>query len=196
MASIVGLTHDGLGDSLLGGFLDMNADGFADFAIAGSLSDNATTDCGTLKFYSLFPSTSSTYCTSKTNSLGCTPAIAGTGTPSVSSPNAFAVTCSNVINNKNGLMIYSHQPTAVAFQGGYLCVNTPTTRTFQQNSGGTLTGSDCTGTFGVDFNGQIDGGLDPTLVAGAEIFCQYWSRDPQSPSQTSLSNALRFVINP
>ena len=39
-------------------------------------------------------------------------------------------------------------------------------------------------------------GADPSLGAGAEVFAQFWSRDPASPSHTSLSNALRFVINP
>ena len=38
--------------------------------------------------------------------------------------------------------------------------------------------------------------VDPTLVVGAEVFCQQWSRDAASPSATSLSNALRFLVNP
>jgi hypothetical protein len=48
----------------------------------------------------------------------------------------------------------------------------------------------------LDFNARIQSGIDASLIAGAEAFTQYWSRDPQSPSATSLSNALRFVINP
>ena len=39
-------------------------------------------------------------------------------------------------------------------------------------------------------------GTDPSLVAGAELYAQWWSRDPGSPSHTSLSNALRFLLSP
>jgi hypothetical protein len=39
-------------------------------------------------------------------------------------------------------------------------------------------------------------GFDPALPAGSEIYGQYWARDPATPSHTSLSNAIRFVINP
>jgi hypothetical protein len=63
-------------------------------------------------------------------------------------------------------------------------------------SGGSTSGSDCTGTYSFDFNALIQSGFDPSLVAGAEIYAQYWSRDPSSASHTSLSNALRFLINP
>jgi hypothetical protein len=84
----------------------------------------------------------------------------------------------------------------VPFQGGTLCVKQPTHRTPIQNSGGSATGSDCTGYFNMDFNALIQSGIDPNLVAGAEVFCQYWSRDSASPSTTSLSNGLRFLVAP
>jgi hypothetical protein len=63
------------------------------------------------------------YCTAKTNSLGCVPAVGSSGTP-------------------------------------------------------------------------VRSGIDPALVAGANAYCQFWSRDPQSPSTTGLSNALRAHIQP
>jgi hypothetical protein len=69
-------------------------------------------------------------------------------------------------------------------------------RVGMQSSGGSTTGIDCSGTFHFDFNGHIDSHADPSLVVGAEIFDQWWSRDPASPAGSSLSNALRFVINP
>jgi hypothetical protein len=77
-----------------------------------------------------------------------------------------------------------------------LCVKSPIRRTASQNSGGSASGSDCTGAFSFNFNARIQSGVDPTLVVGSEVFCQYWSRDTASPSTTSLSNALRFVIDP
>jgi hypothetical protein len=91
---------------------------------------------------------------------------------------------------------YGFLPNAVPFQGGVLCVKPPTVRTAVQNSGGSPGGSDCTGTFALDSNARIQGGVDPQLVAGQGVFGQYWSRDPMSPSTTSLTDASNFLINP
>jgi hypothetical protein len=191
-----GASGDGLGDTVLGGFDDLDGDGFLDFAIAGSFSDNPTPDGGVVKCMRLFPVAPGTYCTAKPNSQGCFPGITFTGSPSVASSSAFDVRCSNLINNKPGILIYSHKPSATAFQGGFLCVTSTIKRVGMQSSGGSTTGIDCSGTFHFDFNAHIDSHADPSLVVGAEIFDQWWSRDPASPAGSSLSNALRFVINP
>jgi hypothetical protein len=164
--------------------------------VAGSRSDVAGADCGTVKAYRLFPVAPVTYCTGKLNSLGCTPSISFSGSPSASSLAPYLVTCSSVISQKSGLLMYSHASHAAAFQGGTLCVRPPIRRTAQQNSGGSAGGNDCSGSFGFDFNARIQSGVDPALVIGAEVFGQYWSRDSVSPSTTSLSNAIRFLINP
>ncbi|MCK6447960.1 MAG: hypothetical protein L6Q99_16325 [Planctomycetes bacterium] len=134
------------------------------------------------------------YCTSKFNSLLCQPVIASTGTPSASSPAAFDITASQFLNKKFGLLFYGSQANGAPFQGGHLCVKLPIVRTSVQNSGGSASGSDCTGAFSYDFNALIQGGSDPSLVVGATIFAQYWGRDPQDAFTTSLSNALRFTI--
>lgn len=55
LIGFTGASTDRLGDALLGGFLDLNADGFPEFAVAGSLSDNSTTDCGTLSLFQSDP---------------------------------------------------------------------------------------------------------------------------------------------
>jgi hypothetical protein len=196
MGYLSGNAKDGLGYALLGGVLDMNADGFPEFAVAGPLSDNSTVDCGTLKFYSLFPTAASTYCTAKTNSLGCTPAIGSSGTASANPSTAFSISCANVINQTSGLFFYAHLPAATAFQGGTLCVKPPLKRTAVLSSGGSASGTDCTGLITYDFAARIHSGVDPTLVAGAEVFVQCWSRDSASPSTTSLSSGVRFLINP
>jgi hypothetical protein len=122
--------------------------------------------------------------------------MGATGTASATSAAPFLVTCSSVLNQVSGLLIYSHSPSAAPFQGGTLCVSTPLKRTSTQTSGGTVGGPDCSGTFGFDFNAHIQSGVDPTLVASSEVFCQYWSRDPASASTTSLSNGLHFLLNP
>ncbi len=196
LATLTGASTDRLGDGLAGAIDDFDGDGFEEFVVAGSRSDAGGTDSGVVRCYRLFPLSASIYCVGKLNSLGCTPAIGATGVASASSGLAFQITCANVVNQKNGLLFYSHRPTVALFQGGTLCVATPTVRTPPQNSGGAASGSSCSGVYSMNFNAWVAGGFDPALGAGAEVFAQYWSRDPASPSKTSLSNALRFVINP
>ncbi|HUR27572.1 MAG TPA: S8 family serine peptidase, partial [Planctomycetota bacterium] len=63
------------------------------------------------------------YCVAKLNSLFCLPAIHGTGTPSASTGSGFLVTCTNVLNNKPGLLLYTVGGRAASpFTGGTLCV--------------------------------------------------------------------------
>jgi hypothetical protein len=190
-----------LGDRLapafaVGGGGDLNGDGVRDFFAAGSSCDSVATNGGVVKGISLFPSSPVTYCTGKTNSLGCIPGVTRSGLPSVSSATPFSINAVNIINQKQGLLFYGFAPESSPFQGGTLCVAAPTTRTAVQSSGGSTSGADCTGTFALDFNTRIQSGVDPALSLGAEVYCQYWSRDPQSPSTTSLTNALRFLVQP
>jgi hypothetical protein len=196
IGNAVGGFGDHLGDSVAGAFKDIDNDGFKEFVLAASRSDVGGTDSGVVKCFRLFPLFPSNYCTAKINSLGCSPAINSSGSPSASSVSPFLITASNIINQKHGLLFYSHSPAATAFQGGTKCVADPSLRTPPQESGGSATGADCTGTYSLDFNARIHSGVDPALTAGAEIYAQYWSRDPLSASHTNLSNAVRFVINP
>ncbi len=137
------------------------------------------------------------YCTAKLNSLGCVPTIASNGTPSASSAAPFNITASNVLNQKLGLLIYGYSQSIVPFQGGFKCMSDPTRRTPPQNSAGSpLPANDCTGVYTFDFNAWIQTNHDLTLVPCQEVDVQYWSRDFASPSATSLTNALSFVIAP
>jgi hypothetical protein len=136
--------------------------------------------------------TVSTYCTGKVNSLGCTPSVGWSNQPSKSAGN-FTVMCSSVINNRFGVLFWGSAPTAAPFQGGTLCVNAPVVRTPIQDSGGTPPGvDDCSGTWSFIFDGayMTAYGIDP----GDTRYCQWWGRDPQSPSTTSLSNAIQFTV--
>ncbi|MBI5431838.1 MAG: FG-GAP repeat protein [Planctomycetes bacterium] len=142
------------------------------------------------------PPTVLSYCTAKTNSQGCSPTMAWTGFPSASNPNPFDLTCAQVLNLKWGLLFYGMAPASFPFQGGTLCVAPPIERTTVQNSFGSGSGQNCTGTYTYDMNARIQSGLDPNLVAGAAGFAQYWSRDPADPFTTSLSNAVEFHIEP
>lgn len=134
------------------------------------------------------------YCTGKVNSQFCSPAIAFTGVPKFGGTLPFDITASQMLNNKFGLLFYGSQPNGVSFQGGHLCVKLPITRTNVLNSGGSSSGTDCTGTYSYDFGALINGGSDPTLIPGASVYAQYWARDPQDTFTTSLTDAVGFTI--
>jgi glucose/arabinose dehydrogenase len=135
------------------------------------------------------------YCTGKVNTLGCTPSVGFVGVAKVGNPFPFLVTSQQTLNNMVGLMFYGHAQNNVPFQGGTLCAGPTIIRTPGQTSGGSAgTGTDCSGTYSFDFNAYIASGLDPTLVAGAQVNAQWWSRDVNDPFGSALSNALQFVI--
>ncbi len=156
--------------------------------------------------YVALPSTptSTVYCTAKTNSLGCTPAISASGSPSASAGAGFTVTGANVLNNKAGILIYGiNGPSAIPFQGGFLCVQPPIKRAIAVNSGGSPVGSDCSGVYSIDMNafaaGALGGNPLPDLqITGTRVNCQFWGRDPgyAAPSNSSLTDALEYTVMP
>jgi len=135
-----------------------------------------------------------TYCTAKTNSLGCVPAIGSIGVPSVSGPDGFFVTARNVRNRKFGMMLWSLKAANTPFGGGTLCVHTQIHRTPGQGSGGSASGDDCTGTYAFHFTQAYM--AQQQLGANTTVFVQYWSRDPgfAPPNNVGLTDALRFTI--
>jgi hypothetical protein len=136
------------------------------------------------------------YCTSKVSSIGCIPQMTFVGCPSALLPTSFDVMALDVINQRSGILFYGLAPASTPFQGGTLCVMPPVKRTPVQNSAGNPQPPylDCTGWFSYDFNAYIRGGGDSQLEMGVTVYCQYWYRDPLTPSTTGLSNALRFTI--
>lgn len=133
------------------------------------------------------------YCTAKVNSDGCTPSIGASGTPSLFSGVGFPITCDSVRPGKSGLLFYGYAAAAIPFQGGFLCVQPPTRRTPPQPAAGA---GPCGGSYAFDWNAYLATGNDPALVVGVTVWCQWWMRDPQSPSGTGLSDGLRFSICP
>jgi hypothetical protein len=156
--------------------------------------DNAGNYGTTVHFGPIYANSNSVvlYCTAKTNSLGCLPAAGTNGVQPSKSAGNFAVTCNNVINQKNGLCFWGRSSIAVPFQGGTLCVGAPTVRTANISSGGSAGGNDCTGSYSFTFDTayMTANSIDP----GETIFAQFWMRDPPSPSTTGLSNAVQFTV--
>lgn len=138
------------------------------------------------------------YCTAKTNSQGCTPQIAFAGQASASSATPFTLSASEIINQKAGVLFYGYSSGASPFQGGFKCVGGTVRRTQVLSSGGNVGVDDCSGALALDFNTRIQSGVDPALVAGVDVFAQWWYRDGADPAGfgTGLSNAAQFRVCP
>jgi leucyl aminopeptidase len=136
------------------------------------------------------------YCTSKVNSQGCTPSVAYSGAPSLTSTSPFTISASQLINQRNGLLFYGFAPAASSFYGGTKCVNSPLKRVVMASSGGTVGSDDCSGTFAFDFNTRLRSGLDPTLSIGVDVYAQFWYRDSASTGGVGMSDALQFRVCP
>lgn len=157
--------------------------------------DGSRADIGPLPFDANYlPYT--TYCTAKVNSLGCTPQIQAVNTGSVTSSRPFWLNCTNQISQRSGLLSYGFAPLATPYQGGFKCVASPTRRSGVLNSGGNSGAPDCSGVFTLDFNQTIRAGMDPALVLGQEVFCQFWARDAAASFGSNRSDALRFKVAP
>ncbi len=160
--------------------------------------DGSRADMGAVPFDALYLPPIATYCTGKINSQGCAAAIGTHGGPaaSMTASTPFQVTCTGVVEGAIGLMFWGHEPRAVAFLGGFHCVEPPTPRTAAQHAGST--GVPCSGSYSFDFNGYAQSGSVPALAAGQMIRAQYWYRDPADPQGffAATSNAIAFPLGP
>ena len=145
------------------------------------------------------------YCTAKTNSLGCAPALEFTGSPSAAASSGFVVSCSRMVNQTRALLLYSVTgPAAVPFRGGTLCVAAPVLRSPTLGNGGSASPThDCTGSYTLEVNafaqGLSGGAPSPALrIPGTRVWMQCFGSDPglPAPDGTSLSNALTYVVLP
>jgi hypothetical protein len=155
-------------------------------------ADTTSVDSGAVYTYDL-GSVPTTYCTAKTASLGCAPTLAWSGNASASSGSGFVVDCGDTLPNRYGVLFYSPAVSVVPFRGGWLCIAPPLQRADAQTSSD---GEFCDGAYSTDFNVYIASGQDPALVAGADVYCQWATRDPADLYGSGLSNALWFQIGP
>lgn len=146
------------------------------------------------------PAAPTVYCIAAQNSLGCTPSVTFSGTPSASLASGFTLTASQLLNQKSGMLFYSVTgANNTPFGGGWLCVAPPLRRTPAVSTNGSPFGvNDCSGFLSRDFNTWIQTGGDPLLVAGREIWAQLYSRDPgfPPPNNVNLTEAINFLVLP
>jgi len=138
------------------------------------------------------------YCTPKLNSLGCSPTIFTTGTPSLSgSGQAFRIWAGGVLNQKVGLMLWSRSPASTPLGGGTLCVGAPITRTAAQSSGGSsLPAMECDGFYSFQFSPAMMS--QAGLLVGDDVYSQYWSRDNgfAPPDNVGLTAGVHWKVCP
>jgi hypothetical protein len=136
-----------------------------------------------------------TYCTAKTNSLGCEPEIEMSDSPSATGLTVCELETYNVLANKTGIFLHSTKgPQAAPFHGGFLCLAKPIKRHPPLVASGTGVG--CDGIYEEDFNAYIASGRDPALVAGVVVWVQLWGRDHNAPFGDTLSDAIEATICP
>lgn len=136
------------------------------------------------------------YCTPKVNSVGCTPLIDATGSPSLSGDDDLHVRAIDVVNNKSGLFFFGAAPKNAPFGGGTMCVQSPVQRTPPQDSGGSPGASNCSGVYDYFFShAELTA---RGLSAGEAVYGQFWSRDPSHPdgSTIGLTGGVHFVVLP
>lgn len=143
------------------------------------------------------------YCTSSTTSIGCTPAISSTGTPSASATSGFVIGVDGVNGQRLGLIFYGVDNAGwspLPWGGGntsYLCVKPPSQRTGVQSSGGTI--AQCDGRLALDWSAFVSANpasLGAPFASGDKLCAQAWFRDPPAPRFTNLSDALEIVLAP
>ncbi len=155
----------------------------------------------TVKSFDSTPPGPVAYCTSSTTTNGCSPSMSATGTPSITAPSGFTLSCTNVEGQRAGLFFYGVSGRASgAWAPGStstLCVKSPVQRLAAQNSGGTF--GACDGAMSEDwlaYQASHPGALGQPFSAGATVNAQTWFRDPAAPGTTNLSNGLEFITAP
>lgn len=137
------------------------------------------------------------YCVGKVNSQGCTPGMLSFGTPTLTSgADDFVLAAKDTLNNQFAVLIWGYAEEHLPLFGGTLCVGGTFVRTPPTKTGGSFTGTDCTGAPRFSFTQAYMAahGIAPYDT----LYAQWWSRDPgfPPPLNASLSDGLRFSVLP
>ena len=138
----------------------------------------------------------SSFCLPLQNSLGCTPSISATGALTLAAPDNFVVRASNVLSQRQGLLMWGTSSVLAPLGAGFRCVGAPVRRMPVQGSGGSAGGNDCSGTYAQLFSDSLL--ASNGFLAGQVLFFQWWSRDNgyAAPDNLGLTDALRAMVCP
>ncbi|MCC6406744.1 MAG: PD40 domain-containing protein [Planctomycetes bacterium] len=137
------------------------------------------------------------YCTAKTSSSGCVPAIGTSGIASATAGDNFRLCTGMVPPSVNGVFFWGVTAAAVPFGGGTLCIAPPVVRSPVQNSGvGHVPIAGCSGATAWALTCaelQSHG-----VVPGEDVHAQYWYRDAgfTPPNNVGLTDAVTFRFEP
>jgi hypothetical protein len=101
-----------------------------------------------------------------------------------------------LLNKKSGICFWGRASASVPFGGGTLWVSPPLVRCNVLQSGGSASGSDCTGTYSFHFTQGYFAANH--VLAGDTLYAQFWSRDTgfAPPNHVGLTDALTFTVAP
>jgi len=139
-----------------------------------------------------------TYCVPHLHSQACLALVSSVGVPSASAASGFLIQADRFVGSQPALFFYGSSGSTVLPLGpAALCVRPPLRRTTLLSTSGQPI-IPCDGTVAFDFNAWRTLGHDPSLIAGATIWGQFWSRDPSGtgPRSFATSDALVFTLAP
>ncbi len=168
------------------GLDDLDGDGSPEFA-AGA---------GGVIVFSFVGDPPTSYCPAKTNSQGCMPAADWSGTASLTGPADFHLSCTGMINQMRGALMWSAAASAPPYQGGTLCLAAPWQPVAPFSSGGSLVGVDCSGSASVHLTQTFLTGTG--ALPGTTLYAQFFYRDRFHPdgSGLGLSDGVSFELLP
>jgi hypothetical protein len=136
------------------------------------------------------------YVTPNTNSLGCAPYFVYHGAPSLTAGSEFGVRVERFRNRVPAVLLMSFDSTPQVLFGQNWCLGSPRRQIAHANTGGSLSGVDCTGS--LDLPIPKSRMLALGWTAGLSVAVQAWSRDAGfAPHHgISLSDALFFTVWP
>jgi hypothetical protein len=136
------------------------------------------------------------YVSPNTNSLGCAPLLAYRGAPSLTAGDEFGLHVDQFRNHVPAALLMSFNYSSQVVFGQNSCLGSPRRFIAHANSGGSVSGNDCTGSLDVPVPKPMM--LTLGWSAGSIVQLQGWSRDPGSTLHhgISLSDAMYFTVWP